>query len=141
MFNLKFSIFCFSETLPDDNKLENDSTWLQLFESGKKKLLGWKDKCICTRHAVLQKKTSLNKHIVLVDNIKLNMLSFENNKKVQGYVNLIFRYDIIPTMNQSTQVTVNTAIAINHTITNTILDTDFKIGILKSLISDHFAIM
>ena len=29
MFNLKFSIFCFSETLPDDNKLENDSTWLQ----------------------------------------------------------------------------------------------------------------
>ena len=77
----------------------------------------------------------------MADNINLNMLSFDNNKKVQGYINLIFRYDIIPTMNQSTQVTVNTAIAINHTITNTILGTDFKIGILKSLISDHFAIM
>ena len=91
MFNLKFSIFCFSETLPDDNKLENDSTWLQKFESGKKELQGWRDKCICTRHAVLQKEASLNKHIVLAGNINLNMLSFENNKKVPGYINLIFR--------------------------------------------------
>ena len=77
----------------------------------------------------------------MAGNINLNMLSFENNKKVPGYINLIFRYDIIPTINQSTQLTVNTATAINHTLTKAILDTGFKIGILKSLISDHFAIM
>ena len=33
------------------------------------------------------------------------------------------------------------ATAINHIITNVIIDNDFKTGILKSSISDHFAIM
>ena len=48
---------------------------------------------------------------------------------------------MIPTINKSTRVTANTATAIDHIITNVIIDTDFKTGILKSCISDHFAIM
>ena len=39
------------------------------------------------------------------------------------------------------RVTANTATAIDHIITNVITDTDFKTGILKSCISDPFAII
>ena len=53
----------------------------------------------------------------------------------------MFRYGMIPTINKSTRVTANTATAIDHIITNVIIDADFKTGILKNCISDHFAIM
>ena len=49
----------------------------------------------------------------------------------------MFRYGMIPTINKPTSA----ATAIDHIITNVIIDTDFKTGILKSSISDHFAIM
>ena len=48
---------------------------------------------------------------------------------------------MITTINKPTRVTSNTATGIDHIITNVIKDTDFKTGILKSCISDHFAIM
>ena len=60
------------------------------------------------------------------------MLDFENNIKVQNLINLMLRYSVIPTINQPTQVTANTATVINHIINNVIIDTDFKTGILKS---------
>ena len=53
----------------------------------------------------------------------------------------MFRYGMIPTINKSTRVKANTATAIDHIITNVIMDTDFKYGILKRSISNHFAIM
>ena len=53
----------------------------------------------------------------------------------------MFRYGMIPTINKLTRVTANTAIAIDHIKANVIIDTDFKTGILKSCISDHFPIM
>ena len=48
---------------------------------------------------------------------------------------------MIPTINKPRQVAANTATAIGHIITNVIIDNDFKTGILKICISDHFAIM
>ena len=74
------------------------------------------------------------------DDFNLNVLDFENNKKVQNFINLMFRYGMIPTRNKLTRVTTNTATLIDHTITNVVIDTDFKTEILKSCISDHFAI-
>ena len=53
----------------------------------------------------------------------------------------MFCYGMIATINKSTRVTANKATAIYHIITNVIIDTTFKAGILKSCISDHFAIM
>ena len=53
----------------------------------------------------------------------------------------MFCYGMIATINKSTRVTANKATAIDHIITNVIIDTTFKAGILKSCISDHFAIM
>ena len=48
---------------------------------------------------------------------------------------------MIPTINKTTRITANTVTATDHIITNVIIDIDFKTGILKSWISDHFAIM
>ena len=87
------------------------------------------------------KNDTVNKHIVLAGDFNLNVLDFENNKKVENFINLMFRYGMIPTINKPTRVTANTATAIDHIITNVIIDTDFKTGILKSCISDHFAII
>ena len=53
----------------------------------------------------------------------------------------MFRYGMIPAINKPTRVTANTATVMDHIITNLIIDTDFKTRILKSCISDHFAIM
>ena len=53
----------------------------------------------------------------------------------------MFRYGMIPTINKPKRVTANTGTAIDHIITNVIIDTHFKIWILKSCISEHFSIM
>ena len=83
----------------------------------------------------------MNKHIVLASDFNLNVLDFENNKKAENFINLMFRYGMIPTINKPTRVTANTATDIDHILTNVITDTGFKTGISKSCISDHFAIM
>ena len=49
----------------------------------------------------------------------------------------MFRYGMILTINKPTSA----ATAIDHIITNVIIDTDFKTEILKICISDHLAIM
>ena len=75
------------------------------------------------------KNDTVNKHIVLVGVFNLNVLDF------------MFRYDMIPTISKAMRVTTNTATAIKNIITNVIIETNFKTGILKNCISDHFAIM
>ena len=93
---------------------------------------------ICENHF---KNDTLNKHIVLAGDFNLNVLDFESNKKIENFINPMFCYGMIPNINKSTRVTANTATAIDHIVTNVTIETDFKAGILKSCISDHFAIM
>ena len=47
---------------------------------------------------------------------------------------------MIPTTNKPTRVTRNTATAIDHIITNTVVDIQFKSGIIQTDLSDHFPI-
>ena len=47
---------------------------------------------------------------------------------------------LIPTINKPTRVTRNTATAIDHIITNSVINAEFKTGIIKTDISDHFPI-
>ena len=81
------------------------------------------------------KNDTVNKHIVLAGDFNVNVLDFENNKKVENFINLMFHYGMIPTINKLKRVTANTATAMDHIITNVIIDTDFKTEILKKL---HF---
>ena len=48
---------------------------------------------------------------------------------------------MIPTINKPIWVTANTATAIDHVINNVLTETNFKTRILKSCISDNFAVM
>ena len=59
---------------------------------------------------------------------------------VQNFVNLMFRHGLIPTINKTTRVTKNTAAAIDHIITHSVINAKFKTGIVKADISDHFPI-
>ena len=43
------------------------------------------------------KNDTVNKHIALAGDFNLNVPDFENNKKVQNFINLMFRYGKIPT--------------------------------------------
>ena len=68
-------------------------------------------------------------------------MDFENNKKVEKFLNQIFSHNIIPTINKPTRVTRNTATAIDHFITNAVVDTQFKSGIIQTDLLDHLPIL
>ena len=63
------------------------------------------------------KNDTVNKHIVLAGDFNLNVLDFENNKKVENFMNLMLRYVMILIINKPTRVTANTVTAIDHIIT------------------------
>ena len=52
----------------------------------------------------------------------------------------MFRYGLIPTVHKPTRVTRNTATAIDHIITNSVINAEVKNGIIETDISDHFPI-
>ena len=87
-------------------------------------------------------KTEKNdKKIIFVGDFNMNVLDFENNKKVEKNLNQMFSHNMIPTINKLTRVTRNTATAIDHFITSTVADTQFKSGIIQTDLSDHFLII
>ena len=46
----------------------------------------------------------------------------------------MFSHNMIPTINRPTRVTRNTATATERFITNTVLDTEFKSGIIQTIV-------
>ena len=48
---------------------------------------------------------------------------------------------MIPTINRLTRATINTATTIDHYITKTVLETEFKSGIIQTDLSTHFLII
>ena len=70
----------------------------------------------------------------------LNLLDHESNKKVHDILNIIYRNDMTPTINNPTRVTRTMATAIDHILTNSFIDRNFKTAIFKSDISDHYPI-
>ena len=59
---------------------------------------------------------------------------------MQDFLNLIYQNNLIPTINKPTRVTMKTATAIDHILTNSFVDTDFKSVIFKTDISAHFPV-
>ena len=54
---------------------------------------------------------------------------------------LIWRFSLVPTINKSTRVVNKTISVIDHIITNSVYNNDFKTGIIKTNISNHFPII
>ena len=70
----------------------------------------------------------------------LNVLYYNENEKVMKFLNVKFEYGFVPFINKPTRVTKNTATAVDHIITNSLLLETINTGILKLDISDHFPI-
>ena len=81
-----------------------------------------------------------NKSVILAGDFNINVLDFEQNRKVQNFVNLMFHFGLVPTINKPTRVTNKTISAIDHIIKNSIYNNDFKTAIIRTAISDHFPI-
>ena len=78
--------------------------------------------------------------MILAGDFNINAFNYEQNKKVQSFFNLIYRYNMIPTINKPTRVGKDSATAIDHSIANCIVDCQFKTAIVKTGVTDHFPI-
>ena len=91
---------------------------------------------------LLSANDKTSKNIIFAGDLNINVLDYESNKKVQYFLSSMFQYNMIPTINKPTRVTRNTATAINHIITNTVISgIQHRSGIIKTDISDHFPIV
>ena len=89
---------------------------------------------------ILSTNDILKKEVIMAGDFNMNMLDFEQNKKVQNFLNIMFGRSMIRVISKPTHLTKNTAKAIDHFLTNSVTTTNFKTGIIKSVISDHFPI-
>ena len=78
--------------------------------------------------------------MILARDFNINVLNFEQDKKVQNFVNLMFQFDLVSTINKPTIVTNKTISAIDYIITNFIFNNDFKTVIIRTDTFDHFSI-
>ena len=76
----------------------------------------------------------------MAGDFQINLLYFEQNKKVQNFINLMFQSGLVSTTNKLTRITKDTISAIDHIITNSIINREFRTTILTADISDHFPI-
>ena len=89
---------------------------------------------------IFSKIKKSNKLFHIAGDFNLNLLDHDTNRKVQRFLNIVYRNGMIPTINKPTRVTQKTTTAIDHILTNSFTDTVFKTAIFKSDISDHFPI-
>ena len=80
------------------------------------------------------------KSFFLVGDLKCNSLDYTSSTSIKKIFNLVFENGIFPVINKLTRVTWASATAIDHILTNTIMDQDLQNGIIKFSISDHFPI-
>ena len=89
---------------------------------------------------ILSTNDILKKEVIMAGDFSMSLLDFEQNKKVQNFLNIMFGHSMMPVINKPTRVTKNTETAIDHIFINSVITTKFKTGIIKSGISDHFLI-
>ena len=89
--------------------------------------------------SILSKNNVTNKEVILIGDFNIN-LDFDKNRRVQSFVNLMFRFGMIPTINKLTRVTRHSTTAVDHVFTNTIMDNIKIKTIVKTDIPDHFTI-
>ena len=89
---------------------------------------------------ILSTNDILQKEVIMGGNFTMNLLDFEQNKKVENFLNIMFCHSMMSVINKPTHVTRNAATAIDHILINSVTTTKFKTQIIKSDISDHFPI-
>ena len=92
--------------------------------------------------SILSKNKATKKEVILIGDFNINLLDFDKNKRVQSFVNLMFRFGMITTINKPTRVIRHTTTANDHVFTNTIMgNIEIKTAIVKTGICNHFPII
>ena len=81
------------------------------------------------------------KNMILAGDFNISALDNKQNKKVQNFFKLMYRYNMIATIHKSTRVGKHSATAINNIIENYIVGCQFKTAILKTDVTDRFPIL
>ena len=89
---------------------------------------------------LFNKNKNSNKNYHVAGDFNLNLLDHEKNKKVQDFLQLMYQNGMIPTINKPTRVTKTTATTIDHIITNSSVENNFKTAMIKLDVSGHFSI-
>ena len=87
----------------------------------------------------LSKSKTFDKTCFLVGDLNLNLIDYQSDAKVRDFVNLIFQYSWVPTVNKPSRVTKNNATLIDYIISNSINDQENLTGILKTNIFWSFS--
>ena len=89
---------------------------------------------------ILSKIKNPSRLFHIAGNFNLNLLDHDANRKVQRFLNIVYRNGMIPTINKPTRVTRKTATATDYILTNSFTNTVFKTVVFKSDITDHFPV-
>ena len=76
-----------------------------------------------------------------LSHLKNFTIYYFEQKKGQNFIKLMFQFRLIPTTNKLTRITQDTISAIDHKLTNAIINNKFKIAMFPADISDHFPII
>ena len=55
--------------------------------------------------SILSKNEATEKEVILIGDFNISLLDFDKNKRVQSFLNLMFQFGMIPTINKPTRVT------------------------------------
>ena len=77
---------------------------------------------------------------VIIGNLNLNSLDYATNNHVQSFFNLAFENSVFPVKNRPIRITKTSETAIDHILTNTILELEIQSGIISNDTSDYFGI-
>ena len=76
----------------------------------------------------------------MAGDFNINFLDYSRITIVRDFFNLVFQNSIFPVINRPTRVTKTSVTIIDHILTNAIIDSPLHSGIVKTEISDHFAV-
>ena len=71
----------------------------------------------------------------------LSVFDYEYNNKVKSFFDLVYQHNLIPTINKPTRVGKNSAMVINHIITEYVFICYCKTPILRTDLTDRFSIV
>ena len=80
------------------------------------------------------------KPLFLVRDLNIISLDYSRNPHVRDFLNFVFQNGIFIVINRPTRVAKSSATVTDHILTNTIIDSHIQSGIIKTDISDNFAV-
>ena len=86
------------------------------------------------------KDNIIRKKVLLAGGYNINLLHFQQKKKIQHFVNMMFQFGLVPTTNKPTRITKDTISALDNIIAKSIINNEFKTATLTADIFDHFPI-